>query len=226
VKLKAKSKEQLERRSKVPKHDESTAVERLSDMAGPVEVANAEEEFYAIAQSPERVTGLGSSGNVVDKECLVGVPMVVRKVTYNSGRGTLPGTEVRKDMVTLEAIIAPLAVMENLGINPAKLESADPRRDIRPSKIVIFNDSGTGIYRQATAQLHAEEKIEVDAEKGALTTRGKSGETAFDQPRSEWVNEGDASTGILVKWVLEKGLNQSKPYEAPDGSIAHTYYFA
>lgn len=208
----------------MPKRDDS-AVERLSDMASPAEVENAADEFWAIARSTDRVTGLGSSGNVVEKDALVGVPMVIRKVTYNSGRGEFaPG--IRRDMLTLEAIIAPMEVFNAMGMNPAKHESSDPRRDIRPAKVVIFNDSGTGVYRQATAQLHAEERIQVDPEKGALTTRGKSGESAYDQPRSEWLNEGDASTGIPVKWVLEKGLNKSKPYDGPDGSVTHTYYFA
>lgn len=205
--------------------DEKTAeIQRLSDLSGPVENAgNAEEEFYAIANSGELRGGMGSGGNVVDKDALVGVPMIIKTVTYHDGRGEF-APDVRKDMVSIEAIIAPQAVMDQMNIDGAKFASKEPRKIVRPGMVVIFNDSGTGIYRRVTAELHKEHRIEVDPVKGELSLRGKANTSAFDEPRSEWLNgEEDATTGIAVKWLWEKGLSKSKEYDTPNGP-AVSYY--
>jgi hypothetical protein len=170
-----------------------------------------EEEFYAIAQDSEIVQ---EHYQAIDKELLVGIPIAFKEITYYAGRGEwAPG--IRNDMVSIRAITAPQKVLDQMGINVPF--------GVNPGSKVIINDSSTGIYRQVTKILHDKGLIEVDTSIGQNTLRGSHGSSCFDQPRSEWINEGNASEGIEVKWMMERGLRQSKPYET-DYGIMTTFY--
>jgi hypothetical protein len=171
---------------------------------------SAEEEFYAIAQDSEIIQ---DDYQAIDKELLVGIPIAFKEITYYTGRGEwAPG--IRNDMVSIKAITAPQGLLDELGI--------DVPMGVNPGTKVIINDSSTGIYRQVTKVLHDKGLIEVDATLGQIAVRGGRGSSCFDEPRSQWINEGSASVGIEVKWLVKRGLRQSS-YETNHG-IMTTFY--
>lgn len=151
---------------------------------------------------------------------LIGVPMMVIRATYRDGLGMWDAKkEIRNDYVSLEAVVAPERILKEMArkgrINLDEI-------GVDPGENVVFNDGSTGIYRQTTATLHAMGAIQVTGQNPKL--EGRSGESAFDQPRAAWVRGAEeATTGINMRLSLPRGLRWSE-YENEYGE-AETFYF-
>lgn len=152
------------------------------------------------------------SGEAADK--LIGVPMVIYKVTYRDGVKRA-GSAYRDDYVSCEAVVAPREMLQGRAdrgrLNLQKIS-------VDPGEHIVFNDGSTGIYRQVTSYLHAKGLISLGPE---LILNGPKGETSLDLPRSQWESGADAaSAGIPVRLLCPRGLRYSE-YEtdySPDGA--------
>jgi hypothetical protein len=152
---------------------------------------------------------------------LMGVPMMLIRASYRDGIGEF-STGVRNDYVSVEAVVAPQDVIDKLAGN-GRVNTA--LMSVEPGESVVFNDGSTGIYRQITAYLHAVGAIAVSPRHGALSTVGKGGTSAFDQPRSVWLAGAEQATeGIDIRLLAKRGLRFSD-YSNEFGD-AETFYLA
>lgn len=209
----------------------------MSDLANLAEPEDAGEvaEFNAAMSSATSIGG--TSGTLVNgkdgnpsKNDLVGLPFLVRVVTYReNGMGEFtPG--VVNNFLTLECQVAPLAMITATATQrktmrkAAKLPEDDAIR-FRPMERFILNDGSTGIYRRVTAELHESGAITLNGDLGERSHKGAKGTSIYDEPMEVW-EEGDEKgrTGIQVNLMAPNGLRASTyNYQ---GSDATTYYFA
>jgi len=92
-----------------------------------------------------------------DKLALVGVPMIVTRVTYR------PKTSLQeRGYVSVEAVLGSEKFIRN-AISRNWMPGVTDLSQFRyaPDEKIVFNDGGTGIRRQLTMILHAQERLNV-----------------------------------------------------------------
>lgn len=110
-----------------------------------------------------------------DKMSLVGVPMVITRVTYRP-----KAAKTERGFVSVEAVIADedhIRQAVRRGWIPG-VERFD-EFPFTPEELVVFNDGSTGIRRQLTMMLHSAGVLDI----GAFDAGDNS---AFDRDWSEW----------------------------------------
>lgn len=110
-----------------------------------------------------------------DKFTLIGVPMVITRVTYRPKEG-----KTERGFVSCEAVIADTAHIQQ-AIRRGWIPGVETMEEFRflPEELVIFNDGGTGVRRQITMMLQSAGLLDIgDFEDGDWS--------AFDRDWSEW----------------------------------------
>lgn len=105
-------------------------------------------------------------------DALAGVPFLMTRITFRQ-QGTLT-------FLSAECIIGPADMLKRRRVDTAQLP-------FEPGELVVFNDGGTGIYRQIVAYLHARQYLTIPE---PVIPGGKSGISTYDLPLEEWGTAG------------------------------------
>jgi hypothetical protein len=164
-------------------------------------------------------------------DCLVGVPFLVTKMTFNAG-----DAGKRENYVSCAAQLAPRAEMERRRVNVSMLP-------FDPGDLVVFNDGSTGIYRQCVAYLHQRGFITLP---DPVMPRGEGPRwndkekvmvyvCSYDLPASQWTDfrsgevrwspSGAGVFTINVRLLAKRGIRISE-YQNDWTQDGKTRYFA
>jgi hypothetical protein len=145
---------------------------------------------------------------------LVGVPMCLIMATFRRGDITNVNTGEKGFYVSLDTIIAP----------PKDLERAYRRNKITaenydlltPGEHLVFNEGGTGVYRQIVAYLEATDRIKITSE---LPAEGGYGESRHDISPENWQvdqsaefkrgDDGQFAVAFSIRLLCPRGLRAS-----------------
>ncbi len=115
-----------------------------------------------------------------DKMALIGVPMVITRVTYRP-----KPAKMERGYVSIEAVIGDVLHIEQAirrGWMPG-VERFD-QFAFSPEELIVFNDGGTGIRRQLTMLLQSAGVLDIGTYDASLPVSGVH--PAFDRDWSEW----------------------------------------
>lgn len=143
----------------------------------------------------------GGKENDNTLDSLVGVPFLIKGITFRIGDIIPAGQKVARDYVSVEVLIRP-----------------DHAHKFA-RRFVVFNDGSTGIYRQCVAALAARGEVQLDE---TLPETGDANTTRFDVSYSG--PDGEARF-FAIKLLCPEGLRDST-YKNPDGSDGKTWYLA
>jgi len=182
-----------------------------------------------MTQELETVTGLGSAevywANVTadadrvegaDLERganLIGVPFCITRAVFRQGDFLNQG--ITGWYVSLEAVIGPASEIARAlrrGRIPEGVELT-----VEPGEDVVFNEGGTGVYRQIVAYLEAKKLITLPEG----PEQGKYGESRFDTLPPEWQvsdevtvsldpDSGNPNVSVDIKLLCPRGLRSSE----------------
>lgn len=159
---------------------------------------------------------------------LIGVPHCLIQATFRPGDFVNAGTGERGFYVSLDAIIAP---QEELA-RAIRRKRMKENSDIEPGEHLVYNEGGTGIYRQIVAYLESQNRIKINSD---LPRDGRYGESRFDISPREWqVGDdaefrispvGDPTLGFSIRLLCPRGLRASE-YENEYTKQGVTRYIA
>lgn len=199
--------------SDVSEETTGAQVELLS--AGEFPLWNPDNDFRKLALD---VAYVSEGFRLIDKEDLIGVPFVVKRVVYREG---FPRNGAEADYISVECIVADKATLSS---EPVKGMIDGPPK-VFGNEGVVFNDSGTGIRRELTRMFHAWELIDVGEQVSEDINQ-------YDKPFQAWASgSGGALNGITADQVGKAGLYlalrglRRSDYEW-HGQDATTFYFA
>lgn len=170
------------------------------------------------------------SASLEDKLPLLGVPMLITRVTYRP-----KGAMQERGYVSVEAIIADAKRIGD-AIRRGWIPNVQDMSDFpyEPEEKIVFNDGSTGIRRQLTAILHIQEYLNIGAYEPHA---GQGVDPAFDRDWSNWQSFSDTTTQKVGGDVIDipdfelvpgifarRGLRVSQ-YDM-DGTAAETFYLA
>jgi hypothetical protein len=145
----------------------------------------------------------GGKDNDRKLDALVGVPFLIKAVTFRMGDITPDGQTEPRDYVSVECLIHPM--------HAHRFER----------KYVVFNDGSTGIYRQIVAALALNGYVELNED---LPEKGHANTTRYDASFSA-DNSESGGTEFALKLRAPEGLRKSA-YDNPDGSEGFTWFLA
>jgi hypothetical protein len=192
--------------------DSDTTSTRSRDVAGrehrmsiqvPEEISREMAEWNNAVSDAMEVEGYslyGGKENDRTLDSLIGVPFLIKSVTFRPGDITPQGQKVPRDYVSVECLIRP-----------------DHAHKFA-RKYVVFNDGSTGVYRQVVAALAARGDIILDE---SLPENGEANTTRYDVSFAS--SEGFAEFDIRL--LCPEGLRKSD-YKNSDGSEGFTWYLA
>lgn len=146
----------------------------IPDDAGELDYANLSYSEL-IALESYRVAGAA----IVDKAELLGVPLIITKVTFWKPNKDQMG------MVSCEATIgdeSALMMAVSRGWVP-NIETRDKLK-LKANERVVFNDGSTGVRRQLVSLFHNRSLIDV----GTMTPEEIENNRAYDRPWPEWTS--------------------------------------
>jgi hypothetical protein len=163
-------------------------------------------------------------------DSLVGVPFAIVKMTFRPGEFASPKTGLKGTYVSLDAIIGTANDLARALRRERITETI--ARSLEPGEHIVFNEGGTGVYRQSVNYLESQGRIQIRSD---LPAEGAYGESRFDLPPSEWnvtpdteqrTDElGRPTLGFHVRLVCPRGLRASD-YENEYTKSGRTRYFA
>lgn len=144
----------------------------------------------------------GGKENDKALDSLIGIPLLIKNVTFRSGDIIPSGQTEARDYVSVECLIRP-----------------DHAHKFA-RRYVVFNDGSTGIYRQIVAALAARDLVELDDK---LPEAGDANTTRYDVSFSN-PDSGDTTfPGINV--LCPEGIRKSD-YQTDKFGQAVTWYLA
>lgn len=182
-----------------------------NDLARADSLSPAETYWADTVQGADRVDGadLERGAN------LIGVPFCITRAVFRQGDFLNQG--ITGWYVSLEAVIAPameIARALRRGRIPEGTELT-----VEPGEDVVFNEGGTGVYRQIVAYLEAKKLITLPDG----PEQGKYGESRFDTLPPEWtVNvedihsvvrigpDGERTVTFDIRLLCPRGLRSSE----------------
>ena len=179
--------------SSTDRNDELISRGRQEMMEWNTEVSDAIEiEGYSL---------YGGKENDQKLDSLIGVPFLIKNVTFRAGDIIPTGQTEARDYVSVECLIRP-----------------DHAHKF-PRKYVVFNDGSTGIYRQIVAALVARDLVNLPDD---LPEAGDANTTRYDVSFSD--PESGDRTFNAVRILCPEGLRKSD-YQSNAGQ-AVTWYLA
>ena len=145
---------------------------------------------------------------------LIGVPMCITKAVFRQGDFLNQG--ITGWYVSLEALIAPaseIARAYRRGRIPEGVSLT-----VEPGEEVVFNEGGTGVYRQIVNYLEAKGLVKINSD---LPETGKWGESRYDILPPEWEvsdeaklsldpESGKPNVSFDIRLLCPRGLRTSK----------------
>jgi len=201
----------------------TTEMERVSPLPQPWTGGDWDE----LAASADQVQG----ADLEKGSQLVGVPMCLVKAVFRQGDYLQNG--VTGWYVSLETIIGPQAEISRAIRRGRIPENVD--LSVEPGERLVFNEGGTGVYRQIVEYLEAKGLIRIDS---PLPKTGKWGECRYDILPVEWTLREDIAPEVLrigpdgtrtmdfdIRLLCPRGLRQSE-YENEYTKQGVTRYLA
>jgi hypothetical protein len=162
---------------------------------------------------------------------LIGVPMCLIMATFRKGDITNVKTGEKGFYVSLDTIIAPQAEIDK-AYKRGRI-TAENMDMLSPGEHLVFNEGGTGVYRQIVAYLEATGRIKITSD---LPTEGAFGESRHDISPAEWDvdesaefkrgDDGQLAVAFSIRLLCPRGLRASD-YEneyTPSGKSSRTRY--
>jgi hypothetical protein len=144
---------------------------------------------------------------------LVGIPFCLIMATYRPGFVKPDGTT--GFYVSLDAIIGPEEQITRAVRRGRVPEGHEILVD--PEEHIVFNEGGTGVYRQVSQFLEASGRIKINSD---LPREGKSGESRYDISPAEWDVDpsaefkldaaGNPTVGFSIRLLCPRGLRESE----------------
>jgi len=173
------------------------------------QLSPAEDYWADVTQGADRVDG----ADLEKGSNLIGVPFCITRAVFRQGDFLNQG--ITGWYVSLEAVIAPameIARAYRRGRIPEGTELT-----VEPGEDVVFNEGGTGVYRQIVAYLEAKQLITLPEG----PEQGKYGESRFDTLPPEWqvseevtvqldAESGNPSVSADIKLLCPRGLRSSE----------------
>ena len=167
-------------------------------------------------------------------EQLIGVPFCITSATFRQGDYLNAKTSERGWYVSLYTMVAP-----EIDIQRAIRRKRVPEENLPnipdPGEKLIFNEGGTGVYRQIVAYLEDKGFIQIDSQ---LPKEGAYSESRYDIPPSQWKYpaearnyelrfdlSGEPVVSFYVRLLCPRGL-RSSDYENDFTKTGHTRYIA
>lgn len=163
-------------------------------------------------------------------ETLIGVPMCIIRLTYRQGDFTNAKTGTVPYYVSVDTIVGPhdqIARAERRG----RIPEAN-RGLVEPGEHLVFNEGGTGVYRQTVEYLEGKNLIAI---KSDLPREGAFGDSRLDTPPTDWsVSDacefrvspaGIPAIAFNVRILCPRGLRSSE-YENEYTKSGLTRYIA
>jgi hypothetical protein len=122
---------------------------------------------------------------------LIGMPFVIVAATFRPSDIARPGTKGTGDYVSLDIVIGPDNEIQR-GVRRKRI-SAESAQLFDPGEHLIFNEGGTGVYRQIVAYLESMDWIKLPEG----PDQGAYGESRYDTPVSAWQIDRDAATATV-----------------------------
>ena len=145
---------------------------------------------------------------------LVGVPMCIIMATFRRGDITNVKTGEKGFYVSLDTIIAPEKDLEK-AYRRGKI-TAENRELLTAGEHLVFNEGGTGVYRQIVAYLEATDRIKITSE---LPAEGAYGESRHDLSPENWSvdqsaefkrgDDGQFAVSFSIRLLCPRGLRAS-----------------
>jgi hypothetical protein len=111
---------------------------------------------------------------------LIGVPMCIIRATFRQGDYMSAKIDNKGWYVSLDTIIAPQTEIDR-AIRRGRIPEENTVPE--PGEHLIFNEGGTGVYRQVVEYLAAKNRIQI---KSDLPETGAYGESRYDVLPPEW----------------------------------------
>jgi hypothetical protein len=163
-------------------------------------------------------------------EMLIGVPFLLVKATFRPGDYLNSVTGTKGAYVSLDAIIAPQRDLDKALAR--KRITAEQHASLDPGEQIIFNEGGTGVYRQIVKFLHDTGRITFASD---LPEGGAYGESCLDTPIGEWDVDQSAefrrddderpTVAFSIRLLCPRGLRSSE-YENEATKTGLTRYIA
>lgn len=195
------------------------------ELAVPQWTLYAGQTYAELAASAAALPG----GDLVKGDSLIGVPFVTTAMTFRVGDTMNAATKVRGAYVTIEILTGDERAFKR-ALARGRIDENCP---FDPEEEIVFNEGGTGAYRQA---VHAWEGMHwitlPDGPEG-----GTYGESRLDAPLSNWEfpadspvecavdSEGNPVFSAAVRLLCPRGLRVSE-YQNDFTKEGRTRYFA
>jgi hypothetical protein len=182
------------------------------------------EDWYTLTRDAHEVFG----ADLEQGQYLIGVPMCLIQATFR--RGDFADKNGDKGFyVSLDTIIAPDTELAK-ALRRKRIPDGAPA--VEPGEHLVFNEGGTGVYRQIVAYLESQGRILI---KSDLPAEGAYGESRFDITPADWdVDEsadfrigedGQLSLAFSIRLLCPRGLRTSE-YENQYTKSGVTRYIA
>jgi hypothetical protein len=171
-----------------------------------------------------------AGGDLEKGDVLIGYPMCFTGVTFRQGDYVNGKSGEKGFYVSIETVIGPETEI-NRGIRRGRI----PENNVgacEPGEQLVFNEAGTGVYRQIVAFLEDSGRIRIKSE---LPKEGAYGASRYDVTPAEWdVDEtaefrfdGDGNPVVAfgIRLLCPRGLRASD-YENEFTKSGHTRYVA
>jgi hypothetical protein len=185
------------------------------------------DEIATVSNAPAKYHG-EDWADLEQGQALIGVPMCLIQATFR--RGDFADKDgVKGFYVSLDTIVAP---EEEIARAVRRKRIPDDAVYVEPGEHLVFNEGGTGVYRQIVAYLESQGRILI---KSDLPAEGAYGESRFDITPAGWdVDEsadfkvgedGQLALAFSIRLLCPRGLRSSE-YENQYTKSGVTRYIA
>ena len=182
--------------------------------------------WETLVQDADEVFGADLEGG----DNLIGLPLAIVKMTFRPGDFANAKTGEKGTYVSLDAITGDITSL-NKALKRKRI-TEDQHQMFYPGEHIVFNEGGTGVYRQSVNYLEAKQRIKISSD---LPGEGAYGDSRYDTSPEHWEvapgteqrtdNLGRPTLGFHVRLVCPRGLRASD-YENEYTKTGRTRYFA
>jgi hypothetical protein len=124
-------------------------------------------------------------GELIAGDHLIGVPFVVTAMTFRSGDFMDAATKQYGSYVSVEIMTGD----EKAFARALKRNRITVECPVEPEEMLVFNEGGTGVYRQCVATWEDAGYMTLDEDVTSIK-EGKRGESRYDVPLRHWIIPG------------------------------------
>lgn len=174
---------------------------------------------YRGEQWTDLVSGaiVAPGADLVSGSLLIGVPFVITSATFRPGAYVNAATKAKGHYVSVEVVTGDATAFRN-ALRRGRITDQCP---VEPGEELVFNEGGTGVYRQIVGAMEAFGWITLPEGQA----EGASGESRLDTSPGQWGitetgtdagvtvkidNDGNAVVSVPLRIFCKRGLRQSE----------------